>query len=121
MLNACGTVEVPTTKVKLKKTGEDRNWQSFRIVRCAFVVMLRGTLRGIYCLNYVIFDVIFDIFLLCNDTWVPARPVYTGRPRTYGPYIRVVCTGLKSDKGIGLCVNNSIISVVTYQWDGQQV
>jgi len=54
------------------------------------------TLPGIYCLNYVIFDVIFDIF--CS-AMIPGyqhgpyiRVIYTAR--TYGPYIRVVCTGL---------------------------
>jgi len=73
------------------------------------------SLRGIYCWNYVIFDVLFDIFLLWNDTWVPARPVYSLRAvytgvqttpvytgaffapvytgRIYGPYIRPAYTG----------------------------
>jgi len=39
-------------------------------------------------------------FLLCNDTWVPARPVYTGAffapvytGRIYGPFIRPIYTG----------------------------
>jgi len=41
---------------------------------------LRGTIRGIYCLNYVIFDIFCYAMI----------PGYQ-----HGPYIRVVCTGLE--------------------------
>ena len=77
---------------------------------------LRGTLHGIYCLNYVIFDVfdvIFDIFcsamipgyqhgpyIRAVYTGVQTTPVYTARTygrifctRMYGPYVRPVYTG----------------------------
>ena len=66
--------------------------------------LTRYTLRSIYCiycLNYVIFDVIFDIFCSAmipgyqHGPYIQAvytgaffAPVYTAR--TYGPYIRVV-------------------------------
>jgi len=51
-------------------------------LKTAWAMMLRGTLRGIYCLNYVIFDVIFDIF--CS-AMIPGYQ--------HGPYIWPVYTG----------------------------